>query len=62
MKMLAENKISLCKANSCCMAVEIIDNKIFLTDDYNGKVQITEDEASMLSEAIKTIKNNIKKT
>lgn len=42
----------LCTSGSCCPIVEVTEDNITISDDYNGKVTLTKAEAKMLAEKI----------
>lgn len=53
MKIENPNQVVLCKAGSCCVRIEKIEeNQYNFYDDYNGKVQLTKEEFLMLKEAV----------
>lgn len=42
-------KYKMCAARSCCPQIEQVeDDKFIITDDYNGKVQLSKDELVLL--------------
>lgn len=48
MRYLDRNTVVLCRKGSCCPVVTKTESGIEITDDYNGKVILTDDEVSML--------------
>jgi len=54
MKILDKNSVKLrCKTGSCCPIIKKVEENHFeVTDDYNGKVQLTKDQLIMFKEAI----------
>lgn len=40
----------LCAKNSCCPVVNIKDGHVYISDDFGGRIQITEDELDLLVE------------
>jgi hypothetical protein len=49
-------KITLCNPNAGCRCpvIEFSDeSEVFITDDYNGKVKLTKDQAKMFSDVIR---------
>lgn len=59
--MLAENKILVCCRQNTCPTLEIVDNQVFITDDYGSCIEITEEQALMLTSAYKKVKKSISK-
>lgn len=57
MRYLNENTVVLCRrGSSCCPVVEadINTGEFRITDDYGGEVRLTNEEAQMLGEFLKT--------
>ncbi len=49
MRRLDENTVVLCgRGKSCCPVVETITDGYTISDDYEGKVKLTKEEAKML--------------
>lgn len=56
MVFLNQNSVRLCRAGSCCPVLEKVEDGFTITDDFGGKVQLSEDEIVMLIEAFNAIK------
>lgn len=56
-------RIVLCKRNSsCCPTIDRVNPDTFIiSDDYNGKVQLTKDQFEMLKDAYDTFEVEILK-
>jgi hypothetical protein len=53
MQFLSQTQIKLCCRNGSCPIVERhSDNDFTIVDDFNGKVQITKEQLSILKNAI----------
>lgn len=53
MKVLENNSVKLCKAGSCCVRIDKVEeNRYEMFDDYDGKVVLTKEEFFMLKEAV----------
>jgi hypothetical protein len=60
MVILNQNSVRLCRAGSCCPIVEKVnENEFTISDDYDGKVRLTKDEAQMLKEAFEHLDKKI---
>jgi hypothetical protein len=57
-----ENKIILCscRRGSNCPTIHRKENGgVEITDDYNGKISLTEEELFMLTDAVEAYKNKL---
>ena len=55
MRILDKDTVVLCrKGSKCCPVVTTTESGYTITDDYDGKVQLTKDEAQMLVEHLKS--------
>ena len=56
--LINNDSVRLCRKGSCCPILSRQkDGSFSLTDDFNGKVQLTDDELNMLQDAISHFKN-----
>lgn len=56
LKHLGNNKIQLCCGGANCPIVEKIDDKtVRITDDFGSSVVMSADQASVISDATKTL-------
>ncbi len=58
MQQLSKNSIKLCKPGSCCPIITLTDSKIKIFDDFGREVEIKLEEAEMIADALKVLKNN----
>lgn len=62
MRRLDENTVVLCRrgaGKSCCPVVTTTEQGITISDDYDGKVTLTKEEARMLAEHLNDEENLI---
>ena len=58
MKIENQNSVRLCKAGSCCVRIEKVEeNRFDFFDDYGGKVTLNKEEFDMLKEAVEHFSN-----
>jgi|688.fasta_scaffold145220_2 hypothetical protein len=59
MVIINQNTVKLCRAGSCCPSIEKIpdNNSFVLRDDHGGTLLLTQDELSILKEAITHFEN-----
>lgn len=60
MNIIEPNRVRLCGKKRCCPEIKKQDNNFIITDDYNGKVTLTEEEFLMLREAVEHFKSDSK--
>ena len=57
MEFITQTSVRLCKTGSCCPIVEKTEEGYNISDDFGGKVKLTEEQFSMLKDAEKALEN-----
>lgn len=58
MQILSKNAIQLCCKAGSCPIITLNDSKIKIFDDFGREVEIKLEEAEMIADALKVLKNN----
>ena len=62
MEIITNNQVRLCRKGSGCgcpIVEKIDDDNYSIVDDYNGRIQITKDQLSMLKETAEYFEQNL---
>lgn len=55
-KILSNNRVMLCGRKYCCPTMtKLPDGRYQITDDYNGKVIITKEQAELIMKGMNTL-------
>ena len=54
-------EVKLCRNHRCCPVMKFGEDKVVLSDDYNGSVQLTHEEMESLIEEYQALKPELGK-
>jgi hypothetical protein len=55
---IENNTVRLCCGGKGCPVVKVDKDQVIITDDYSNTIEITKEEAGMISKAVKMLTEN----
>ena len=52
---IENNTVRLCCGGKGCPVVDVKDNKVIITDDHNNSIEISQEQAGLINEAVKLL-------
>jgi hypothetical protein len=52
---IENNTVRLCCGGKGCPVVDVKGNKVIITDDYNNTIEISQEQAGMIKDAVKLL-------